>query len=96
MNTDPQPGIFQDKGVFLNYGHVDKSFMYSIQKNCPQEVILVFFLQDTLKTAFLNENLNHRRTQTGHFFAKSGNFFCKIRALFSYFQKKRRGDLPPS
>ena len=34
MNTDPQPGIFQDKGVFLNYEHVDKNFMYSIQKNC--------------------------------------------------------------
>ena len=89
MNTDPQPGIFQDKGVFLNYGHVDKSFMYSIQRTARQEVIFVFFLQDTLKTAFLNENLNHRRTQTGHFFPKSGNFFLQNQGTFLLFSKKR-------
>ena len=55
---------------------------------------LVFFFQDTLKTAFSNENLNNKRTQTGHFFLKSGHFFCKIRALLFCFQKKAEAPLP--
>ena len=88
MNTDSQPGIFQDKGVFLNYEHVDKNFMYSIQKNCRQKVILVFFLQDSLKTEFLNENLNHRRTQT---FFQNRNFFFQNQGTFLLFSKKAKG-----
>ena len=89
MNTGSQPGIFQDKGVFLNCGHVDKVSCTVYKRTAMQGVILVFFLQDTLKTAFLNENLNHRRTQTGHFFPKSGNFFLQNQGTFLLFSKKR-------
>ena len=48
-----QPGIFQVRGGFLEYGHFDKPFMYGIQKSCPAEEIFVLSLQDSLKSVFL-------------------------------------------
>ena len=63
------------------------------KKTGPRGAIFVFFLQDTLKTAFLNENLNHKRT--GHFFSKSVHFFYKIREHFFHFQKRAGETSPP-
>ena len=54
------------------------------KRTAPQGGILVFFLQDTTKTTFLNENLNHRRPRTGHFFSQNQGFYL----LFS----KRAGE----
>ena len=81
--------VFQGRWIFLEYGHFDKRFMYGIQKNCPARGILVFFLQNTLKTAFLNDNLNHRRTGARHFYPKSGYFL-------SIFKKGQRRPPPSS
>ena len=60
-----------------------------------QAEILVFFVKDTLKTAFLYENLNQRRTQTGHVFRKSGHFFAKLGQLSSIFKQRARETHPP-
>ena len=90
-STGVQPRIFQGRRVFLKYGHFDKRFMYDIQKNCPAGIILVFFLQDTLKTVFLNGNSSHRRTRTEHFFLISG----RNQGTFLLFSKESKGDLPP-
>ena len=71
--------------------------MYGKQKNYPTgfyKEIVVFFVKDTLKTAFLYENLNQRRTQTGHFFGKSGHFFKKLWQLSSIFKQRARETHP--
>ena len=44
------------------------------KRTATQLKISVFFLQDNLKTALLNENLNHRHARGGHFFVISGHF----------------------
>ena len=62
------------------------------KRTARQKVILVFFLQDSLKTEFLNENLNHRRTQT--FFQNQGIFFPKS-GHFSLIFKKGEGETSP-
>ena len=51
MITGAQPGFFRGMGGFLEKGHFNKRFMYDIKKD-PSEKILMFFLQDTLKTTF--------------------------------------------
>ena len=56
--------------------------------------MLVFFLQDTHKTAFLNKSLNHRHTRTGHFFPKSEDLFCETGAVFFYSKKRARETSP--
>ena len=81
-----QPGIFTAGEVSWNMGISIHVSCTAYKRTAPQGGILVFFLQDSTKTTFLNENLNHRRTRT-LFFAKSGH-------LSSIF-KKGRGDLLP-
>ena len=85
--TGAQPENFQDRDVFSEYGHFDKRLFYGIPKNFPAVGNLFFFCPSTLKIAFLNDNLNHRRTRTGH-------FVCKIWALFSVFKKGQGRPTP--
>ena len=54
----------------------------------------MFFIQDSLNYAFLNENLNHRRTRTAHFFPIAGHFFLQNQGTFLLFSKKGRRELP--
>ena len=84
--TGAQPENFQDRDVFSEYGHFDKRLFYGIPKNFPAVGNFFFFSPSTLKIAFLNDNLNHRRTRTGHFVCKIWHFF--------QFSKKVREDPP--
>ena len=69
--------------------------MYDIQKKDPAGKILVLFLQDALKTTFWMRNQPMDTHKRGTFFQNQGTFFCKIRALFFYFQK-RAGENSPT
>ena len=51
MVSGAQPGFFRGREGFLEWGHLDKTFMCDKQKKGPGK-ILVFFLQDALKIAF--------------------------------------------
>ena len=46
-----KPAILRDRGDFLEYEHFDV-LCTAYKRRVPQGKILVFFLQDTLKTAF--------------------------------------------
>ena len=76
---------FQSRRSVVELGHFAKHFLKNILKRPHRETFCEFFLLDTLKTAFLMENLTQRWTQSGSFFS------LRIRALFSIF-KKFRGD----
>ena len=66
-----QPGIFTAGEVSWNMGISIHVSCTAYKRTAPQRGILVFFLQDSTKTTFLNENLNHRRTRTGHLFSQN-------------------------
>ena len=63
--------------------------MYKYKRRALQEKKLVFFLHDTLKTAFLNENLTNA-LKWGTFLQDQDTFFT-----FFLFLKKYRGDHSP-
>ena len=70
-----------------NMGTSINVYFTAHQRTSPQWEICFFFSPSTLKIAFLNDNLNHRRTRTGH-------FVCKIWALFSIFKKGQGRPTP--
>ena len=68
------------EGGCVEHGHFDKHFIKNTRNRSPQQSILEFFLQGTLRTTFWMENLTQRWTQS------AGPFFPKSGYLFSIFQ----------
>ena len=44
LHADAQPEIFQDRGGFVEVGHLDKHFVKNTRKKSPQGNFLEFFL----------------------------------------------------
>ena len=78
-----QPGIFQDRRGFLEWGRFDiHSFITKHQAEASKRKIFEYFFLDILKTAFQMRKITHILTIISV-------FFSKIRALFTIFNHIR-------
>ena len=81
--TGAQPETGADQ-VSWNRGTSINTTCTKYKRRTPQEKNYVFFLQNTLETAF---QMRIDANKQGNFFPKSGHFLSVF--------KKDRGDLPP-